>query len=132
MKININRDLGEIKDVIWNDFGLKQTVALIIGFLLGIVTFLLCMKVLPTMICGYIAFIVAFPCLFLGFYSKNGMGAIESLRHIISQIIFPKTLLYVSTEEEIVNDTEKKEKSKEIKKSISNKKNKKLQNKGVK
>ena len=98
MKIEINRDLTEMKGSVWQDFGVKQVCSMILAGIAGIVLFWTGYSFfhLPMLLCSYLAVFAVLPIIFLGFFHKDGMDAMEYIKKYFS-LLFSKTcLLYTS------------------------------------
>ena len=124
MKIEINRDLTEMKGSVWQDFGVKQVCSMILAGIAGIVLFWTGYSFfhLPMLLCSYLAVFAVLPIIFLGFFHKDGMDAMEYIKKYFS-LLFSKTLFFVSTEEVKV------ERSRADKKKMEEKKTKGKKNK---
>lgn len=100
MKININRDLSEMKETVWKDFGAAQVCAMILAGITGMILFWTAYSLLylPMLLCAYLSVFAALPIMFLGFYHKDGMNGVEYIKKYVS-LLFSKPLLFLSTEE---------------------------------
>lgn len=88
MQIPVPPDLGEMKDTVMFGLTKKQIVFFVIGALIGLPVFFVCLKPLGSSNAALLMLLCMFPFFMLGIYQKNGYSAdkllIFRLRHSAS------------------------------------------------
>ena len=99
MKIDINKDPEEIKDMAWKGFSAKEVITLLISVAAGGLTFWLARPALGEGGAALLPPIICAPVILAGFGKSNGQPFWTAVKNTVSFMLFNRELHYVSSEE---------------------------------
>ena len=118
MQIPVPPDLGEMKDTVMFGLTKKQIIFFVLGAIVGLPVFFLCMKPLGSSNAALLMLLCMFPFFMLGIYQKNGYSADKLLVFRLRHNAAHKVRKYESLSDKEKNEKLKRKEVKKLEKEV--------------